>query len=462
MNVDFSKFNINDDCFDKTFRFSSFGQSYSHSYIDSKYSNYFHRICEIILLESSPRKAREIWQLHQLNNLFTYTSERSIFWKKRLPSTQLNFIEELRNIPIQTREDVRTQFSEEGNISGEAGHIYNTSASSGIPVNFYITPSMFFNDACIKHAIGRMNNVDQKPNVTVLSASSYIPYPGFKVEYDGCKTMYGFFNMGLRRKIYYSNPNLKQFIDAIKQEKIGCLIVNPYMMDTLLQKYSVEEMQEDGLTSWSPVGGSPSEQTKREFFRNGIPVMSFYSSEEMGLIGYECNIHEGHYHICGSNIIAECIPEENLKFKNNTLGRILLTKLDSIATPFIRYDIGDIGELLHKCPCGHDGQTIKNLYGRAKNLVRRRDGSIWPFLIQVKNHPFISNYKEHRFIQTDIDTIRIQIGGISSISEEEANQWAGIVYDQLGKDGINIEIELLDHIDWGESTKKIPFKSLVI
>jgi hypothetical protein len=48
------------------------------------------------------------------------------------------------------------------------------------------------------------------------------------------------------------------------------------------------------------------------------------------------------------------------------------------------------------------------------------------------------------------------------ISKEEVERWAGIVYDQVGKDAFNIEIELLDHIDWGGSTKKIPFKSLVI
>jgi phenylacetate-coenzyme A ligase PaaK-like adenylate-forming protein len=460
--VDFSKFNIPDDCFDKNYRFAYFGQSYGQSYIDPKYSNYFHRICEIILLESSSRKAREVWQLSQLNNLLRYASERSNFWKKRLSTIQLESIEELKNISIQTREDVRTQVCEEGNISEEMVYLYHTSGSSGIPVKFYWSQPMSFNDICIKQAINRMIGMDLKSNMTVLFASSYMPYPGFKVKYTGCQSMYGFFNTGVRRQIYYSNPNIEKFIDTIKLEKIGCLGVNPYMMDTLLQKYSVEEMKKDGLTSWIPIGGKPSEQTKQDFIQNQIPIISFYSSDEIGLIGYECKVHEGHFHICGSNVIAECIPDENLKFKNDTLGRILLTKLDSVATPFIRYDIGDIGELLYKCPCGHDGQTIKNLYGRAKNLVRKMDGSIWPFLIQIKNHSFISNYKEHRFIQTKIDTIRIQIGGISSISEDEANQWAGIVYDQLGKDGINIEIELLDHIDWGESTKKIPFKSLVI
>ena len=115
-----------------------------------------------------------------------------------------------------------------------------------------------------------------------------------------------------------------------------------------------------------------------------------------------------------------------------------------------------------ECPCGHKGPTIKNLYGRAKSLVRKKDGSIFPFLVQVKNHPFITNYKEYRFIQTDLNTIRIQIGGISSITEEEVEQWAGVVYDQVGKGQFEIEIELVDQIDWGGSKKKIPFKSLVI
>lgn len=457
MNIDFSKFNINHDCFNKENDFLELG----NSYLDPNYSNHFHKVCEIILLETSSRKAREIWQLQHLNNLLKHASTKSFFWRKRLPSTHLLSLDELKNLPILTREDVRIQVSQDGCLIPE-GALHYTSGSSGIPIKFYCNNSDAWQNVYrtyVRHIIGKFNLND---NQTLLKSVSNIPYPGFQIVDRLNNILYGLTNSGLRRVIKYSNPDILEFKKMISSEKIGHLGVNPYMMDTLVQKYPIEEMKKDGLTMWIPVGGNPSEDTKKDCKQHGIRIAGSYSSEEIGMIGYECNEYEEHYHVSGSNVIVECVNDENLEVKNTKLGRLLITRINSKSTPFIRYDIGDIGELLYKCPCGHDGQTIRNLYGRRKNLVKRLDGTIWPFLIQIKNHKFMTDYKEFRLIQTEIDTIRIQIGGVNSLSKEEIDNWAGVVYDQMGRDGINIEIELLDQIDWGESTKKVPFKSLVI
>jgi phenylacetate-coenzyme A ligase PaaK-like adenylate-forming protein len=449
--IDFSKFNIKDDFFT---------QSQSNLNL-----NTFNRICEIILLETSSRKAREEWQLNKLNNLLKYVYDKSVFWQGRLSTSHFQCLEELKNLPIQTREDVRTQVSMEGcllnKLTGEY-ELRHTSGSSGSAISFYKDRSKIWECSCKDFSRLILSNLDLTDNFTKLLSISNLPSPGFQVMSEGYNLLNELCITGHRRLIPYSNPNLDEFIKAIRSEKIGNLYVNPYMMDTLRQKYSIEEMKKDGMNAWIPVGGSVGEEAREECNRENIKIVCNYSSEEMDMIGYECNKYEEHYHVFASNVIIECVNDENLLVKDNKSGRLLITKLDSYPTPFIRYDIGDIGELLYKCPCGHDGQTIRNLHGRRKNLVKKLDGTIWPFLIQVKNHKFMADYKEFRFIQTKIDTIRIQIGGISSLSEDEANQWAGIVYDQLGKDGINIEIELLDQIDWGGSTKKIPFKSLVI
>jgi phenylacetate-coenzyme A ligase PaaK-like adenylate-forming protein len=449
--IDFSKLNIKDDFFTQ-----------NHPNYDN---NTFHRICEIILLETSSRSARELWQLNKLNNLIKYVHDKSVFWRERLPTSHFQSIEELKNLPIQTRESVRTQVSLEGCLLNKLIKNYelqHTSGSSGIPIKFYKDRSKIFESSCRDFSRLILSNLDLTDNFTKLFSISNIPSPGFQVMSEGYEFLNGMCYTGHRRVIPYSNPNLEEFIKAIGSEKIGNLCVNPYMMDTLRQKYSIKEMKKDGMNVWMPIGGNVSQEAREECNRENMRIVCNYSSEEIGIIGYECNKYEEHYHVFGTNVIVECDYEEDMLVKNEKVGRLLITKLDSYATPFIRYDIGDVGELLHKCPCGHDGQTIRNLHGRRKNLVKKIDGTIWPFLVQIKNHKFMADYKEYRFIQTEIDTIRIQIGGISSLSEEEANKWANVVYDQLGKDNINIEIELLDEIDWGESTKKIPFKSLVI
>ena len=81
-------------------------------------------------------------------------------------------------------------------------------------------------------------------------------------------------------------------------------------------------------------------------------MRSGYSSEEVSLIGSECEAFPSHYHIAHSNVIVEVDKTSGVAVGGKTLGRILLTHLHSYATPFIRYDVGDLGTLADTCECG--------------------------------------------------------------------------------------------------------------
>ena len=457
MKIDFSKIPIQDDCFNK---------ENNVGFLATEHKEFFHNIMEITLLESASKTAREKWQLNQLNHLIDHAKKNSEFWRQRIKKDQLDSLEDLKEIPILERKDLKQQVTAEGCLLDENDHKifeHNTSGSSGVPIKFYYADLNEGLNGFRSFSRFFVGNFDLTDNTTQLFAASGVPYPGHSTQQSEGIGRKGFLATGIRRVISYNNPDLESLKQEMKKEAIGHLIANPYIMETLIQIYTPQELKDDGLTVWSPIGGTAPDYMIKYFEDVGVRTTSTYASEEIGMIGYECNEHKGHFHISTSNVILECIPEEDLNFgKDTKLGRVLITKMSSRATPFIRYDIGDIGELLDECPCGHKGPTIKNLYGRAKSLVRKKDGSIFPFLVQVKNHPFITNYKEYRFIQTDLNTIRIQIGGISSITEEEVEQWAGVVYDQVGKGQFEIEIELVDQIDWGGSKKKIPFKSLVI
>lgn len=455
--LDLSKLKLMDECYN--------GDSCMVKILDDAHEEFFSKIMQLILLETGTRQAREKWQLQQLNNLLDHVSQKSVFWRNRIPYNHLDSLDELRIFPILERKDVKEQVETEGplvDLDPEFIVTHYTSGSSGIPIKFYYTKENDWINSYRVFARQFMANYDFSQNAIFLFASSEMSEPGFKTEYGVGIGSLGFIETGVRRIVSYANPDLLKFKEEIKKYPIGYLTVNPYMMETLNQVYTFEEMKADGLKAWIPIGGAATDLQRKQCKENDIRLISNYSSEEISLIGYECNHHPGHYHVAGSNVIVECIPEEGLTMHGNQMGRILVTKMHSYATPFIRYDIGDIGELLDKCPCGHDGPTIRHLHGRAKNLIKKKDGSVFSFLIQVKNHPFIANYKEFRFIQTDLETIRIQIGGVQSLTQEEIEQWAGVVYDQVGRDEFKIEIELLDQIDWGGSKKKIPFKSLVI
>ena len=134
-----------------------------------------------------------------------------------------------------------------------------------------------------------------------------------------------------------------------------------------------------------------------------------YSCEEIGMIGYECRSAPNFYHVCTSNVLVEIDRTTLTDFDGQPAGRVLLTHLHSYATPFIRYDVGDIASLHKSCPCGHLGPTLSNIDGRSKQLLKHADGRLSPFLIRGADILAVADISEFRIRQTDLQTINVEI-----------------------------------------------------
>jgi phenylacetate-CoA ligase len=91
-----------------------------------------------------------------------------------------------------------------------------------------------------------------------------------------------------------------------------------------------------------PLSEEISHDLRQSFCMQNIPVRGNYSSEEVGVIGCECQHYPGNYHVAHSNVIVEIDKNSSVTVGDNTLSRVLLTHLHSYATPFIRYDVGDL------------------------------------------------------------------------------------------------------------------------
>ncbi|NQV36303.1 MAG: phenylacetate--CoA ligase family protein [Phycisphaeraceae bacterium] len=76
----------------------------------------------------------------------------------------------------------------------------------------------------------------------------------------------------------------------------------------------------------------------------GGKVSLSYGSREFMLIGMECSEHAG-YHISSDNLYVEVVDDEGKPLPPGEVGRIVITDLHNEATPFIRYEIGDLGSM---------------------------------------------------------------------------------------------------------------------
>ncbi len=140
------------------------------------------------------------------------------------------------------------------------------------------------------------------------------------------------------------------------------------------------------------------------------------------------------------------------------LGRVLVTHLHSYATPFIRYDVGDLARLLSRCPCGHDGPVLTNIYGRSKQLLKHADGRISPFYVWGRMLIDIVKFDEYRIRQTDLETIVVEIVAPESLPPEKREAVRRLVAANAGAD-FNVRVEQWPRIDWGRDIKRLAFRN---
>ena len=174
------------------------------------------------------------------------------------------------------------------------------------------------------------------------------------------------------------------------------------------------------------------------------------------MIGSECSCVPGHYHVATSNVIVEVV-DRTRTIDRVQLGKVLVTHLHSYATPFIRYDLGDLACLGERCPCGHDGPTIHHLEGRASSVIKHRDGRLSTFFVRSKDLAALADFTEYRIRQTAFDRMVVEIGGRSELSAEEVVAIDSLLKERAGPE-FEIEVKACAQIDWGESRKRLGFR----
>ena len=101
----------------------------------------------------------------------------------------------------------------------------------------------------------------------------------------------------------------------------------------------------------------------------GVRVYDRYGCRETGLIASQCEA--GSYHVNDENILVETVAIDN------GVEEFVITDLNNLVMPFIRYRIGDIGRLsLESCPCGRGLSCLEMVGGRTTDLLLTGEGDV--------------------------------------------------------------------------------------
>jgi len=158
-------------------------------------------------------------------------------------------------------------------------------------------------------------------------------------------------------------------------------------------------------------------------------------------------------------VMVEVDDQLTTTFNGVTVGRLLVTHLHSYATPIIRYDLGDFGRLEDRCPCGHDGPTLSNIFGRGKHFLRHPNGSLVPFYLSTRALlGVVPGFTECRVRQNELETIDVELGGREVISDEEKSNLTKLMLVATDP-AFKVRINVTDRIDWSGSPKRLLFSS---
>jgi len=240
-------------------------------------------------------------------------------------------------------------------------------------------------------------------------------------------------------------------------EKIGCEVVPGGVLDTEARILKIQELRATAMmatptyvlgmadTARKKLGIDPARDlTVRKITCAGEPGASIPSTKrrmeeawgakvydhvgatEIGAWGFECSAQPGGLHLNEALFLAqlEDIETGNIIEEPGRRGKVVITALDRIAQPCIRFDSKDVAEWSGTmCPCGRTFRLMKGgIVGRADDITKIKGVLLAPSAIEevVRYIPGLSN--EFEVVVTkkgDLDDLTLKI---EILPEAEGNR----------------------------------------
>lgn len=401
-------------------------------------------------VEHGRARQRREYQAHHLALLLGHAQSHSAFWRARLPPGAAA----LSALPVLRRAELRTQAVAEGALPlpPEHGEALQT-ATSGVtsePLAFFTSS---FN-ASYNEARYSFDDVAGNRRLDLPLAFTGGKIKEFE-DHDRWPSRTGaIWCTGPGAVMPLSGEHMEVMLARILDGPGGHVATRPAVIEALLIR-----AKESGrapppfaefLTYGELVTASLREEIRSVFKAR---VADRYSAEEVGPIAFECRRATAHHHVASSNVIIEIVDERRRSVAEGKAGDILLTGLHSLASPIIRYDIGDRAALIGRCTCGHDGPTLRGLLGRKRSLLRLPDGRL--FFLRPANSDLkaIAPILQFRAIQTGPVDLTLQVVLERPLAEEERLGLAALMR-RLSSQDFAVTVNQVPTIDWGPSGKR--------
>jgi phenylacetate-CoA ligase len=165
------------------------------------------------------------------------------------------------------------------------------------------------------------------------------------------------------------------------------------------------------------------------------PAVNYYGSREMGAVACLCP-EGGGLHITSHSHVVEVVNEDGRPVVDRE-GDLVLTSLTNYAMPFVRYWIGDRGQLSSSpCPCGSPFPVLESVSGRSiESLVKPGGELVSPiFLITLLGGILGSGpVSKFQIVQQALDRVTLKVVVDESHSADDTKSTLDTVVTRLGE-----------------------------
>ena len=370
-------------------------------------------------------------QLRQLESLLVFAARTVPFYRERLPEFgtlrpgTLTW-EAWRRIPLLSRGDVQSAGNtlETRRLPKAHGSARSsaTSGSTGEPVKFKVTPvtGQFLRAANLRFHIWHGRDFAAKTasinrlsdHQTALSSQNRgVPWaPGY----------------GVGEMVFFDIlAPVDEQLEWLARQQPRYLLTMPWKLRQLIRASVEHGIALPSLRGAVTLGEVLDADLRAECRKAwGIGVADSYSCEETGLVAIECPDHPV-YHVQSESTLVEVLDEDGRPCAPGEIGKVVVTDLHNLATPLIRYELGDFAKLGEACACGRGLPVLDRIMGRRRNrLIVPSGGELWPSHNAVFTNALghsIPGMRQGQIVQrtpSDIE-VRLVVGAPVTRDQEE-------------------------------------------
>lgn len=337
----------------------------------------------------TPEQVRE-WQEEQLRAFIKHAYEHTVYYREvmdqlHLKPTDIQHIEDLKKLPILTKDTIRARFDDlKADNAEKYRHRYNTTGgSTGQPMPFLCDEDVWGYVTAAKMVYWRTRGYRYGDPFVALGSASL-----FKKKASLPRRIYDKIRNEIPMNCVNQTDEISaQYVETIRKKHVHFIYgyaAAIYVFAQYVKRNHVDLNQIEAVFTTS--------ENLTEHYRETIAsafnckVMDCYGSRDAGITAYEAERHS--YHV-GYNAIIEIVDE----IAENT-GTLLSTNILNYSMPLIRYDFGDIAELASDVkPKEYNGQVIRHVEGRTSDVITLANGhhlTATGFAMIMKEFPIVA------------------------------------------------------------------------